>query len=263
MPDSRRGRITRALLRLYPRAWRARYGEELGALMDATPLSWRVCVDLVRGAAREWVHELSSPHVFTPGWRLAWRTLSRVLTSVAVAAAILFLSRYLASRVAAVEVPVLVVVLMGALHLGLVVRVFLVLRSSGWGLRATGRSVVSYREFVFWVVVASTVETVYAMGSTTPTSVWAALFRWWLWIDWLLAATPRALRHARIEQRLMRRPRLMTEAIARFERRRAENAARLIAFYAHFTVGAAGSAGPGGSIASTGQSGRAGQAERA
>ena len=262
MPDSRHGRVACALLRLYPRAWRGRYGEELGALMDATPSSWLVYADLVRGAAREWLHELSGPHVFTPGWRLAWRTLSRLLTSTAIAVAIVFVSRYLAARVAAVEVPVQVVVLMGALHLGLVVRVLMVLRRSGWGLRATGRSVVSNSEFVAWVAVAFAVATVYAVDSARPTRGWLAVFSWWMWIDWLLAATPRAVRHARIEQRLMRRPRIMTEAVARFERRRAQDAARLIEFYSRFTVGAAGSDRPFESIASIGGVSGAERAER-
>ena len=38
------------LLKLYPRAWRDRYGDELQALLTDRPPKLRECVDLVRGA---------------------------------------------------------------------------------------------------------------------------------------------------------------------------------------------------------------------
>jgi hypothetical protein len=240
----RRDGLARTVLRLYPRAWRARYGDELGALLDAMPVSWRVRADLVRGAAREWLHELVRPHPRTPAWRLAWRTLSLVLTSVGLAAAIVLVSRYLAFRWAGVDVPVLVMVGIGALLVGLAGRVFMVLRGASWRSRSTRPRVVSYLEFAVWVGVAGTAESVFAMDSATPTPAWLAVVRWWMWMYWLLAATPRAVRHARIEQRLMRRPRVLSQAMIRFERRRAENAARLIEFYSRFTIGSAGSFGP-------------------
>jgi hypothetical protein len=49
-------RGTRLLLRLYPPAWRARYGDELEELLEQASAgrhSVRTCVDLVRSAARE------------------------------------------------------------------------------------------------------------------------------------------------------------------------------------------------------------------
>jgi hypothetical protein len=46
----------RWLVRLYPRAWRERYGEELIALLDVTPADSRAVRDVVLGAAGEWVH---------------------------------------------------------------------------------------------------------------------------------------------------------------------------------------------------------------
>jgi hypothetical protein len=45
-----------SILRLYPGAWRARYGEEMAAVLDARPLSWRDRLDLVRGALDAWLH---------------------------------------------------------------------------------------------------------------------------------------------------------------------------------------------------------------
>ena len=47
------------LLRLYPRAWRERYGEELSAQLEAQrPLRIGVVVDLVRGALDAHLHPL-------------------------------------------------------------------------------------------------------------------------------------------------------------------------------------------------------------
>ena len=44
----------RWLLRLYPRAWRERYGNELTHLVDETGLSLGAAVDVTRGAINEW-----------------------------------------------------------------------------------------------------------------------------------------------------------------------------------------------------------------
>ena len=44
------------LLRLYPGRWRARYGEEMAALLEARPRSWRDRLDLLRGALDAWLH---------------------------------------------------------------------------------------------------------------------------------------------------------------------------------------------------------------
>lgn len=41
------------LLRLYPRAWRERYGEEMVALLDESGVSIRIAVNLIVGALRE------------------------------------------------------------------------------------------------------------------------------------------------------------------------------------------------------------------
>lgn len=46
-------RLTRAVLRLYPRAWRHRYEDEVLALLDQDPPGYRAVVDLTRGLFRE------------------------------------------------------------------------------------------------------------------------------------------------------------------------------------------------------------------
>ena len=52
----------RSLLRLYPSRWRQRYEEEVGALVDAEPLSFGVVVDILRGAFDAHIHpELGEP----------------------------------------------------------------------------------------------------------------------------------------------------------------------------------------------------------
>jgi hypothetical protein len=48
-----RQRIARRLVGLYPRAWRARYEQELLALIEETPITFGVVVDLLAGAARQ------------------------------------------------------------------------------------------------------------------------------------------------------------------------------------------------------------------
>jgi hypothetical protein len=44
------------LLKLYPRAWRARYGDEMASLLGERPHANRDRVDLVRGALDAWLH---------------------------------------------------------------------------------------------------------------------------------------------------------------------------------------------------------------
>ena len=43
-------RLRHAAVRLYPRAWRERYGEEFAALLDDRPPCWRDVVDITTGA---------------------------------------------------------------------------------------------------------------------------------------------------------------------------------------------------------------------
>ncbi len=42
--------MTGLLVRLYPRQWRCRYGEEFGALLDTQPSTLAAVCDIVRGA---------------------------------------------------------------------------------------------------------------------------------------------------------------------------------------------------------------------
>jgi hypothetical protein len=48
------------LIRLYPPAWRRRYGRELAELLAAQPASFRTAVDLVAGAVDAWLNPQSS-----------------------------------------------------------------------------------------------------------------------------------------------------------------------------------------------------------
>jgi hypothetical protein len=48
------------MIRLYPPAWRRRYGAELAALIAAQPPSFRTSVDLLAGAADAWLNPQSS-----------------------------------------------------------------------------------------------------------------------------------------------------------------------------------------------------------
>ena len=48
--------MTRLLLRFFPAAWRARYGEEVADLVTDTGLTPRVAADLARAGTAERVH---------------------------------------------------------------------------------------------------------------------------------------------------------------------------------------------------------------
>ena len=73
------------LLRLYPRAWRERYGEEFLALLHQTGVGWRQVSDVVIAASRERVRALTrgtlSPGVshqagrFAGFYSLAWMSV--------------------------------------------------------------------------------------------------------------------------------------------------------------------------------------------
>ena len=53
--------VTSALVRLYPRAWRQRYGPEMQELLDAEKPSLRTYVDLIAGAVDARLNPQSTP----------------------------------------------------------------------------------------------------------------------------------------------------------------------------------------------------------
>jgi hypothetical protein len=48
-------RIARLIVRLYPRSWRARYGQEMLAIVEQSGLRAIDVVDLIQGLAGEWI----------------------------------------------------------------------------------------------------------------------------------------------------------------------------------------------------------------
>jgi hypothetical protein len=54
---------TASLVRLYPPAWRRRYGEEMLALLEVAPLRTRQRLDLVHGALDAWLHPAAPSRV--------------------------------------------------------------------------------------------------------------------------------------------------------------------------------------------------------
>ena len=67
------------LIRLYPPAWRRRYGRELAALLAAQPMSFRTGVDLVAGAVDAWLNPQSSTAVMTTEAKGAGAMLPKAL----------------------------------------------------------------------------------------------------------------------------------------------------------------------------------------
>jgi hypothetical protein len=53
--------LAEAALRLYPKAWRERYGDEVGDLVTARPVRPRTVADLLAGAADAWLHHRRIP----------------------------------------------------------------------------------------------------------------------------------------------------------------------------------------------------------
>jgi hypothetical protein len=67
------------LIRLYPPAWRRRYGRELAELLVAQPRSFRTAVDLVAGAVDAWLNPQSSTAVTTTETKGAGAMLPKML----------------------------------------------------------------------------------------------------------------------------------------------------------------------------------------
>lgn len=69
------------LLRLYPPAWRARYGEEMLALLEQHRLSMRTRIDLLRGALDAQLHQRSPVMSRNRRPSLRWSLLVAMLPS--------------------------------------------------------------------------------------------------------------------------------------------------------------------------------------
>jgi hypothetical protein len=67
------------LVRLYPPAWRRRYGRELVELLAAQPASFRTAIDLIAGAVDAWFNPQSSTAVTTADAKGAGAMLPKML----------------------------------------------------------------------------------------------------------------------------------------------------------------------------------------
>lgn len=63
--------LVRWLLRLYPKAWRAEYGAELGDMLQTRPLTARVCIDIVSSAIWQRTRAVEAPTWVGVGLMLA------------------------------------------------------------------------------------------------------------------------------------------------------------------------------------------------
>jgi hypothetical protein len=66
------------LLRLYPRPWRQRYGDEVAAMLAGRPFSFAVAVDLVAGAIDVWLHPSATLAAATAASRQKERAMPEV-----------------------------------------------------------------------------------------------------------------------------------------------------------------------------------------
>lgn len=67
------------LIRLYPPAWRRRYGRELADLLATQPASFRTAIDLVAGAVDAWFNPQSSTAATTADAKGAGTMLPKML----------------------------------------------------------------------------------------------------------------------------------------------------------------------------------------
>ena len=79
--------MRKLLVRLYPRAWRERYGDELLALLEDLPVAPATVLDLLHGAAtahwrgaRAWASELRGPNRRRMLWSLIWNLVAVAVT---------------------------------------------------------------------------------------------------------------------------------------------------------------------------------------
>ena len=131
----------RFLVRLYPRAWRERYGEEFGLLLDAAPLSARTVANICTAAAKEWVvRTVTGRLILGPSIAYGAMLVAQVLTVIVPAEPAL-------SYDGAVRVsppwPVLLGIIQPLVQFGVVARF---VRSFKSGSRVDGQ------ELVWWVI---------------------------------------------------------------------------------------------------------------
>lgn len=94
--------MTRMITRLYPRAWRERYGAELSDLIDEIGMTPRVVIDVARDAAREWTSQArlglaaGGSMVIGPAWRhpQMWAALALIILAPTAAFVLLSILAY-------------------------------------------------------------------------------------------------------------------------------------------------------------------------
>ncbi len=79
--NGRRSRVTRALVRLYPTAWRERHGDELSAILEACPVGPSLILDVVLGALDARLRAIRGHGAVEE--QLAFMTAARSLSAVA------------------------------------------------------------------------------------------------------------------------------------------------------------------------------------
>jgi hypothetical protein len=73
-------KLVSALMHLYPKAWRTEYGAELAAMLQARPLTARVCGDVVRSAM--WQHLRADQAVLLVGLVLMLMTIGAIASNI-------------------------------------------------------------------------------------------------------------------------------------------------------------------------------------
>jgi hypothetical protein len=108
----------RALLRLYPRSWRNRYGDEMDALLNELPAEMGVALDLLIGAATAYVSVVRGNRILSSAASYLHGVCVAVLVqAVAFLTLVLISQRSLAPTIVAIDQVQLAVVYSGVMEL--------------------------------------------------------------------------------------------------------------------------------------------------
>lgn len=170
----------RTLLRLYPRAWRERYGDEVLALIEQSGGGWRCTANLIIGAAREWARTAIAPAAIGAMGRLAlvcaWELLLASLVAPIAAVAMSFIP-YSPIHWSLINGHAVVQGLSTSLLMAAVVIAYSTLCSLpivAAARRATGW----HRHAMFVLAVVLTLVINRSLGSWVPATIGSVLFLW-------------------------------------------------------------------------------------
>ena len=220
--SDRARRAAIALLRWYPRPWRARYAHEMQALLEDMPVGWRQVLNIGATAIREWL----SPRAF--GWpsRSAAGRMqaARTFTFLAVGYALDGVARAIAWMLKSngIEISENMQIAGTAVFLAMAIRVcvpgFIRLAKRPWIVKARERFTpwlaLRDREIVVWAIVMMP-HLVFMHAETIPSYLspgmvavrpFVHVVQIYVWAWTMLQSSERSLRLLKVQNEYLKRP---------------------------------------------------------